>query len=89
LKKIKREYTVIFSSMTKEEFIKKLEKLNLSKAQLSREMGISYSTVKSWYQDNKKMPLYAQKYLELLIELKKFRDLEKDIRILKKTLSNI
>ena len=89
MKKIKREYTVIFSSMTKEEFMKILEKLNLSKAQLSREMGIAYSTVKSWYQNNKKMPLYAQKYLELLMELKKFRDLEKDIKILKKNISKM
>ena len=75
--------------MTKEEFMKILEKLNLSKAQLSREMGIAYSTVKSWYQNNKKMPLYAQKYLELSMELKKFRDLEKDIKILKKTISKM
>ena len=89
MKERKREYTVIFSSMTREEFIKILEKLNLSKAQLSREMGVAYSTVKSWYQNNKRMPLYAEKYLELLIELKKFRDLEKDIKNLKKTIENI
>jgi DNA-binding transcriptional regulator YiaG len=89
LKKIKREYTVLFSSMTKEEFIKVLKKLDLSKAQLSREMGIAYPTVKSWYVNDKKMPLYAQKYIELLIELKKFRDMEKDIKSLQKAISKI
>ena len=89
MEKLKREYTVLFSSMTKEQFIKNLKDLDLSKAQLSREMGIAYPTVKSWYIKEKKMPLYAQKYIELLVELKKFRNIEKDIKSLQKSISKI
>ncbi len=75
--------------MKKEDFLKTLKKLDISKAQLSRDMGIAYSTVKSWYVNNKKMPLYVEKYLLLLLKVQKYNDIEKNIKDLTKSIEKL
>lgn len=89
MKNKKREYTVLFSNMSKEDFHETLETLGMSKSKLSKEMGISYSTVKSWHVKNKKMPLYVEKHLNALLEIQNFKDIQNNIKLLQNSISKL
>jgi len=74
-----RNYKVEKSELSERRFNDILESLNLTKASLAREMGLSIQTSKSWFKNND-MPLYVERYLVKLLELKKYKDIQKKIK---------
>ena len=85
---LKRTYNVNLATFSQEDFTAILKKIGITKKNLALELGLSYQTVKSWYKSNP-MPMYAQRYLEQSVELKKYKELQYEIEILKRILNKL
>lgn len=85
---MKRKYEIKLSNLSKNDFISTLNYLNLNRRELSIKMGLSYQTVKSWYSNNH-MPMYAEKFLENLVKLKKYENTYEEIENLKGILNKL
>lgn len=84
----KRSYAQNIATMTKEQYEETLHELSLDRKKFAHALGVSYPTVRSWH-TNKDMPMYAQKFLEVALELQKYKNICVDVKSLYKNIDSI
>ena len=57
-----------------------LKKLKVTPSELAEQMGLSRNTVNRWCMGSHDMPLWAQKFVDLLVEVHRLRGLDQWVK---------
>ncbi len=74
------------SLMTEQDFKKSLQVLGLTKKSFSDTICISEIAVKRWFKDDYKMPKYVEVLIHYMLELNKYKKIDKELNNIKQSI---
>ena len=72
--------------MTEQDFKKSLQALGLTKKSFSDTICISEIAVKRWFKDDYKMPKYVEVLIHYMLELNKYKKIDKELNNIKQSI---